>query len=63
VRLIDWKRHEVHIYDKVTQWFEVISRVLQDPAILSRDVYNMDETGIMLSMQVSVKDLVGRDDV
>lgn len=37
--------------------------MLQDPAILPENVYNMDETGVMLSMLGSVKVLVGRDDV
>jgi hypothetical protein len=41
----------------------VIGTVLQDPAILPENVYNMDETGVMLSMLGSVKVLVGRDDV
>ena len=62
VRLIDWKRHEIHIYDKVTEWFGVIGKVLQDPAIRPKNVYNMDETGVMLRMLGSVKVLVGRDD-
>jgi hypothetical protein len=43
-------------------WFEVIGRVLRDPAILAENVYNMDETGVMLSMLGSVKVLVGKDD-
>jgi hypothetical protein len=63
VRSIDWKRHETQIYDKVTEWFTVISKVLQDPAILPENVYNMDETGVMLSMLGSVKVLVGRNDL
>jgi hypothetical protein len=63
VRSIDWKRHEIHIYDKVTKWFDVIGKVLQDPAILPENAYNMDETGVMLSMLGSVKVLVGRDDI
>jgi len=62
VRAIDWKRHENNIYDKITHWFEVISKVLQDPAILSKNVYNMDETGVMLCMFDSVKVLVSKDD-
>jgi hypothetical protein len=33
VRAIDWKRHEKNIYDKIIHWFEVIGKVLQDPAI------------------------------
>jgi hypothetical protein len=63
VRSIDWKRLDIHIYDKITEWFEVIRKVLQNPAIRPENVYNMDETGIMLSMLGSVKVLVGRDDV
>lgn len=30
--------------------------------MLSKNVYNMDETGVMLSMLGSVKVLVGKDD-
>jgi hypothetical protein len=40
----------------------VIRRILQDPAILAENIYNIDETGIMLSMPGSVKVLVGKDD-
>jgi hypothetical protein len=40
----------------------VIRKVLQDPAVLVENVYNMDETGVMLSMPGSVKVLVGKDD-
>ena len=61
VRAIDWKRHENNMYVKITHWFEVIDRVIQDPAILRENVYNMDETGVMLSMLGSVKVLVGKD--
>ena len=65
VRSIDWKRHKIHIYDKVTKWFQVISKVLKDPAthIRRENVYNMDKTGLMLSILGSVKVLVGRDDL
>jgi hypothetical protein len=62
VRPINWKRHSNNIHDKITQWFEVIGKVLQDPAVLPENVYNMDETGVMLSMLGSAKVLVGRDD-
>lgn len=48
---------------KITHWFEVIGKVLQDPAILRENVYNMDETGVILSMLGSVKVLVGRNDL
>ena len=57
----DWNRYS--IYEKVKYWFEVIGKELQNPAILAENVYNMDETGIMLSMLHSVKVLVGKDDV
>jgi hypothetical protein len=40
----------------------VISKVIKDPNILPENVYNMDETGVMLSMLGSVKVLVGKDD-
>jgi hypothetical protein len=40
----------------------VIGAVLHKPDILPENVYNMDETGVMLSMLNSVKVLVGKDD-
>lgn len=36
----------MHIYDKVVEWFNVISEVLEDPTILHENVYNMNETGV-----------------
>jgi hypothetical protein len=62
---LDWNRHPNNIYDKVVYWFEEIGRYLQDPAnvILLENTYNMDETGVMLSMLGSVKVLVGKDDL
>ena len=60
---MDWKRHDRHIYNKVIEWFEVISEVLQDPAVRPENVYNIDETGVLLSMLGSVKVLVGKDDI
>jgi hypothetical protein len=62
VRAIDWKRHEINIYEKITYWFKIVKSVLQDPRIKPWNVWNMDETGVMLSMQGSVKVLVGKDD-
>jgi hypothetical protein len=41
----------------------VIGRLLRDPAILAENVYNMDETGVMLSMLGSAKVLVGKNDM
>jgi TATA-box binding protein (TBP) (component of TFIID and TFIIIB) len=59
-RLQDWSR--LNTYDKVKYWFEVIGPVLYEPDILPEHVYNMDETGVMLSMLGSVKVLIGKDD-
>jgi DDE superfamily endonuclease len=56
---LDWNRYD--IYNKVVQWFEVIGKVLADPAVRPENVYNMDETSIMLSKLNSVKVLVGKD--
>jgi hypothetical protein len=50
VKAVDWYRHDNNIYDKITCWFKVIRKEPQDPAILPENVYNMDETGVMLSM-------------
>ena len=59
-RPLDWNRY--NIYDKVTHWFAVIGKELQNPAVLPENVYNMDEMGTMLSMLNSVKVLIGKDD-
>jgi hypothetical protein len=40
----------------------VIREVLQDPAILLENVYNMDETRVMLYMLSSIQVLVSKDD-
>jgi len=62
VKALDWNRHDNNIYDKITHWFEVIGKELCDPVIAPENVYNMDETGVMLSMLGSIKVLVGKND-
>jgi hypothetical protein len=62
VGALDWNRHEKNIYPKIEHWFKVIGKVLLGAAILAENVYNMDETGVMLSMLGSVKVLVSKDD-
>jgi hypothetical protein len=57
---LDWNRHD--IYDKVKHWFAVIGKELRNPDILPENIWNMDETGVMLSMLSSTKVLVGKDD-
>lgn len=59
---MDWNRHDNNIYDKVVEWFEVIKDELYKADILPENCYNMDETGIMLSMLGAIKVLVGKDD-
>jgi hypothetical protein len=61
MRALDWDRYNT--YDKVVHWFEVISKVLQEPAVVPGNVYNMNETGVILSMPGSVKVLVSKDDL
>jgi hypothetical protein len=51
-----------NIYKKIIHWFKVIGKVLQDPTILAKNVYNIDKTRVMLSMPGSVKVLIGKDD-
>jgi len=63
VRALDWNRHEKNIYHKIEHWFELIAKVLEEPAVLDENVYNMDETGVMPSMLGSVKALAGRKDL
>jgi len=50
VGAMDWNHHDINIYDKITHWFEVIGKELHNPDIMPKNVYNMDETGVMLSM-------------
>ena len=40
----------------------MIGKVLQDPAILLENVYNIDETGVMLCMLGLIKVLLSKDD-
>jgi hypothetical protein len=63
VRPLDWARHGHNIYDKVMQWFALIGRELSDPAIIPDNVYNMDETGVLLSILSSLKVLVSKQDL
>lgn len=47
----------------MTTWFEVIGKQLSDPVIVPENVYNMDETGVLLSVLTSLKVLVDTDDL
>ena len=63
MRALDLRRHDHHIYDKIVHWFTVVSRELSGPAIHAENVYNMDETSVLLSVLNSMKMLVSRDDL
>jgi hypothetical protein len=60
---LDWNCYKKNTYTKIIYWFEVIGKVLQDPALLAENVYNIDKTGVMLSIPGSVKVLVGKDNI
>jgi hypothetical protein len=47
VRAMAWECYKNNIYNKITHWYEVIGKVLEDLAILLENVYNMDEKGVM----------------
>jgi hypothetical protein len=63
VKAMDWNRHNKKPYQKIEHWFEVIGRVLEEPAVARENVYNMDETGVMFSILGSVKVLIGKADM
>jgi hypothetical protein len=60
VKALDWERHEHNIYEKVVDWFRVIGKKLANPLILTENTYNIDETGVLLSMLNFLKVLVGK---
>lgn len=61
VRPLDWARYD--IYDKVVEWFTMTSKELSDPAIVLDNVYNMDDTGVLLSVLGSLKVLVSKQNL
>ncbi|KAF2427769.1 hypothetical protein EJ08DRAFT_615507, partial [Tothia fuscella] len=48
VKALDWNRYEKNIYKKITHWFDAIEDVLRDLTVLDENLYNIDETGVML---------------
>ena len=62
MKAMDWKRYKTNIYNKIIHWFKVVRKVLEDLAVIPENVYNIDETRIMLCMLNSVKVLVSEDD-
>ena len=60
---MDQKRYNRYIYNKVTEQSKVIGKVLQDLAIWLENIYNIDETGVLLSILGSIKVLIGKDNI
>jgi hypothetical protein len=63
MQTIDWLRHDRHIHEKVVEWFSVIGKEFANPTILAENIYNMDETGVTLSILNSLKVLVGKNEL
>lgn len=63
MRAMAWDRHDHTIYPKVAEWFQVISEELERPDVLPENVYNMDETGVLLGKLGSLKVLVGKNEL
>ena len=60
---MDWNCREKNKYHRIEHGFELIGKALKQPVVLDENVYNMDETRVMLSMLGSVKILAGREDL
>jgi hypothetical protein len=63
VKALYWARHECNVYDKISYWFTLIGKELLDSATVPENVYNMDETGVLLSVLSSLKVLVSKHDL
>jgi len=63
MKALDWERHDHHIYNKVVDWFTVIGKELASPVVLAENTYNMDETGVLLSILNSLKVLVSKSEL
>ncbi|KAM3413773.1 hypothetical protein BST61_g10457 [Cercospora zeina] len=61
-KAIDSARHQKNIRAKTVGWFEMMGKQLSEPGILQENVYNMDETGVMLDELDTVKVLIARGD-
>jgi len=63
MRAMAWERHDHTIYSKVVDWFSIIGEELAHPSILAENVYNMDETGVLLGKLGSLKVLVNKSEL
>jgi hypothetical protein len=44
-------------------WFTIIGKELENPLILAENIYNMDETSVLLSVLNSLKVLVSKNEL
>ena len=58
LKTIEWERHDHSIYKKCVHWFAIIGPQLADPTLRRENIYNMDETGVLLSVLTELKVLV-----
>jgi hypothetical protein len=63
LKVLEWDQHKYSIYEKVVEWYIVIEKKLKNPALKPHNVYNMDETGVLLAVLNSLKVLVSSDDL
>jgi hypothetical protein len=61
LRALDWRRHEKNIYAKIVNWFDLMRTQLEETGVLQENVYNMDKTGVLLSVLGSSKYLVSAE--
>jgi hypothetical protein len=61
IKALGSNRHDHHIHHKVKEWFKLMGEQLRNPDILPENVYNMNETGVLLSVLSTLKVLVSSD--
>lgn len=61
LKALDWRRHEKNIHAKTIHWYDIVRKQPNEPLILQKNVYNMDETGVLLSFLGSSKYLISSD--
>jgi hypothetical protein len=59
---MDWARSGHAIYDKLVAWFDLYKATMVEPGYIPGNTYNMDETGVMLSVMKTKKGLCATDD-
>jgi hypothetical protein len=63
MKALNWERHNHYIYNKVVDWFIVIRKELASPIVLAKNIYNIDEIRVLLSVLNSLKVLVSKSEL